>query len=259
MIASQRITSVLDTPIAIDEYETINVLKWKNSKWKTLCPYYLKTDGNECIQNPGGILFENFYQASKVYDVVYENKVYPSKYKTRPEDLQWHFWPVNPLGDVIFNKTTSQINYILYNRWKNMIWSCGEPIRYPNKIFNRHRTQFALIPSQNGQPEARLDYLNTRTRIYISEFKRLIKSIHEYKELLTKLQNGKNLLICEIDVPSPTKKGEYSKDCILPGNSCKLTPTKLNLLRLDTNEAYGHGLVIAETLFEDLAVSQTNN
>ena len=43
-------------------------------------PYLLKTDRNEMYANPGGILFENYYQACKIYDKVYQNKVYPSKF-----------------------------------------------------------------------------------------------------------------------------------------------------------------------------------
>jgi len=80
MIATQQIKSTTTKPVSLENFETINVLKWNNCKWKNLCPYLLKTDGEEFCHNPGGILFENFYQGCKVYDVVYENEVYPSRY-----------------------------------------------------------------------------------------------------------------------------------------------------------------------------------
>lgn len=57
MIATQQIKSTTSKPISLENYEPINVLKWSNSKWKNLCPYLLKTDGNEVYSNQGGILF----------------------------------------------------------------------------------------------------------------------------------------------------------------------------------------------------------
>ena len=90
MITTQQIKSTTTKPVSLDTYETINVLKWNNCKWKKLCPYLLKTDGEEFCHNSGGILFENFYQGCKVYDVVYENEVYPSRYyMNNPKYLWW--------------------------------------------------------------------------------------------------------------------------------------------------------------------------
>jgi len=110
MIITQQIKSTTTKPVSLENFETINVLhlfsfktptewaelseqkctgcaslmrngvKWNNCKWKNLCPYLLKTDGEEFCHNSGGILFENFYQGCKVYDIVYENEVYPSRY-----------------------------------------------------------------------------------------------------------------------------------------------------------------------------------
>jgi hypothetical protein len=91
MIYTQRIKSTTDKIKPIDIPNTItvpvNVLKWNGSKYKTLCPYYLKTDGEEENYNQGGILFENFYQGSKVYLTVYKSTIYPSKYHKKPEHI----------------------------------------------------------------------------------------------------------------------------------------------------------------------------
>lgn len=142
MITTQQIKTTTAIPIELDNFETINVLKWNNSKWKTLCPYLLKTDGQEEYVNPGGVLFENFYQGCKIYDVVYENEVYPSKYfVNNPNYLWWKFVPISKSGDVIFKNGI--INYEAYYNWRNSLWECKNPIRYPNKIFRRKNTQFA--------------------------------------------------------------------------------------------------------------------
>jgi hypothetical protein len=249
MICTQQIKSVTSKPVEIENYETVNVLKWNNSEWKNLCPYLLKTDGKETCFNSGGILFENFYQGCKVYDVVYENEVYPSRYHmNNPKYLWWKFQPENPRGDVILQE--EKINYELYYRWRDSLWKCKNPIRYPNKIYRRKNTQFALCVDSNGK-EKRLDYISSRKEIYVKEYIRLIKTLPEYEKLSKKLKKGENIMICEIDVPAKNKKGEYGKDCD-EYNICDMSLEKLELLLNDTNEAFGHGLCLAYSLLRDL-------
>jgi hypothetical protein len=249
MIATQQIKSTTTKPVSLENFEIINVLKWCNSKWKNLCPYLLKTDGKEICSNSGGILFENFYQGCKVYDIVYKNEVYPSRYHmNNPKYLWWKFEPNTPSGDVILQNNS--INYELYFRWRNSLWECNNPIRYPNKIHRRKNTQFALCIDKEGN-EHRLDYITTRKQIYVKEYIRLIKQLPEYKTLLDKLKNGKNIMICEMDVPSKDKKGEYGKDCDV-NNICYLSIEKLEILLNDTNEAFGHGLCLAYSLLQDI-------
>ena len=249
MIATQQIKSTTTKPVSLENFETINVLKWNNCKWKNLCPYLLKTDGEEFCHNPGGILFENFYQGCKVYDVVYENEVYPSRYyMNNPKYLWWKFEPLLPSGDVILQN--GLINYELYYRWRNSLWECKNPIRYPNKIHRRKNTQFALCVDKEGN-ENRLNYISTRKEIYVKEYIRLIKKLPEYEKLLNKLKKGENIMICEIDVPSKNKKGEYGKDCD-ENNVCHMSTEKLELLLNDTSEAFGHGLCLAYSLLVDL-------
>ena len=149
MIATQQIKSTTAKPVSLTDYEVINVLKWNNNKWKSLCPYFLKTDGNEICANSGGILFENFYQGCKVYDIVYENEVYPSKYHVNnPKFLWWKYEPEIPFGDILIQN--NKIHYEKYFRWRNSLWECKNPIRYPNKIHRRKDTQFALCIDKNG-------------------------------------------------------------------------------------------------------------
>jgi hypothetical protein len=249
MIATQQIKSTTSKPVILEGYETINVLKWNNSKWKVLCPYFLKTDGKETCSNPGEILFENFYQGCKVYDVVYKNEVYPSKYQiNNPKYLWWKFEPLNPSGDVILEDDA--IDYELYYRWRNSIWECKNPIRYPNKIHRRKNFQFALCIDEEGT-ERRLDYVSLRKEIYVKEYIRLIKKLPEYETLLNKLKKGRNIMICEVDVPSKIKNGEHGKDCDVD-NICYMTIEKLELLLNDTSESFGHGLCLAYSLLIDL-------
>lgn len=249
MIATQQIKSTTDNPIELDNYETVNVLKWKNSKWKNLCPYLLETDGEEKCYNPGKILFENFYQGTKVYDVVYENEVYPHRnFQGNPKYLWWKYEPLNKNGDKLVDD--EKINYELYYRWRNDLWNCKNPIRYPNKIFRRKNTQFVLCIDKDGN-ETRMDYITSRKEIYVKEYIRLIKKLPEYTILLNKLKNNENIMICEVDVPAKNKKGNYGKDCD-ENNICHISIEKLELLLNDTSEAFGHGLCLAYSLLKDL-------
>ena len=142
------------------------------------------------------------------------------------------------------------INYELYYYWRNSLWNCKNPIRYPNKIHRRKNTQFALCIDQKGV-ESRLDYISTRKQIYVKEYIRLIKKLPEYNNLLDKLKNGKNIMICEMDVHANNKIGNYGKDCD-NNNICYMSIEKLELLLNDTNEAFGHGLCLAYSLLVDL-------
>lgn len=249
MIITQRIKSVTSVPVECEDFETINVLKWSSSKWKALCPYYLRTDGKEQNHNPGNVLFENFYQGSKIYNTVYENEVYPSIYqKGNPLYLWWKFSPVNQSGDILLDEKSS-LNYDLYYRWRDSLWNCQKPIRYPNRFHRKASVLFSLSLSRDGV-EKRLDYITSRKELYVNEYIRLIRNTSEYKLLLKKFNSGKNLQICEIDVPANGKKGEYGKDCD-EDNICILSLEKIKILLDDPKEPFGHGLCIAYALFQD--------
>lgn len=252
VIKTQRIKSTTDKIIDLDDYISINVLKWKDSKWKTLCPYYMKTDGEEENENEGGIIFENFYQGSKVYDYVYDIEVYPhARWKGNEDYLWWKYECRDKREgrDKIYDIETEKINMINYRRWRDSLWSCENPIRYPNGINRRQNTQFTLIRDKNGNRKT-LDYLESRKDLYVKEYIRLAKKTDEYHELLDNLLNGENLLICEIDVPSKGKRGEYIKDVDENGN-CDMTIEKLELLINDPSEAFGHGLALSLSLLKD--------
>lgn len=250
MIATQRISSTTSKPVQVDNYEIINVLKWNNSKWKNLSPYLLKTDGEESCRNDGGIIFENYYQGCKVYDTVYSIEIYPSRYHANnPKYLWWKYEPLNSEGDVLIDKN-GILCHDLYLNWRNSLWSCDKPIRYPNGIHRRKRTQYALRIKEDGTCD-KMGYLESRIVLYYNEYIRLVKKTPEYNALVEKLKNGTNLMICEVDVPAKGKMGDYGKDCD-DNNVCIMSVDKLDRLMYDTSEAFGHGLCLAKSLLADI-------
>lgn len=142
------------------------------------------------------------------------------------------------------------INYDLYNRWKTSLWNCKKPIRYPNKINRRNNTQFALLIDKHGNEE-QLDYIKSRKILYVYEYMRLIRKLPAYKKLLSYINEGKNLLITEIDVPTKGKKGEYGIDCNHLNIVDNYTVQKIEKLLNDPSEAFGHGLCLIYALLQD--------
>lgn len=249
MLCTQRITSVTQTPKEIENYITINVLKWKNSNWKELCPYYLRTDGNEINYNSGNVIFENFYQGSKIYPIIFSNEFYPHRnLQGNPKFLLWKYTTERTLGDIIIKG--DKINLELYKRWRDQLWSLNNAIRYPNGYNNRHSVMYSLIFDKNGNIE-KLDYLQSRKKLYVKEYIRLVRKTETYKKLLKLYLQGKNLCICEIDVPGKGKRGHYESEDI-----CKITSEKLLNLLNDISEPFGHGLALCIALLEDKYINQ---
>ena len=216
----------------IDNYKIINVLSWheKDTKYYELSPYYLKTDGLEELQNNGGVIFENFWQGSKVYQKIDAIKQYSHPSKIGNQNYLWYEYHV----DILMNG-----NNILpaYYEWRNHLFLNQKPVRYPVGRENRKKCLFSLVVNKQ---------LN-----YIKEYTRLIRNLDIYKELLNELKNGTNLCIYEIDVPEKNKKGNF-KFVNEIDNTYDCTIEKLNILSNDPSEAFGHGLCLAKALLEDV-------
>ncbi len=230
-------------------YVPIHVLSWhkKDSAYFDLSPYYLKTDGDEELVNPGGILFENFWQGSKVYPTVYPIDVYSHPSKTGNQKFLWWSYPRRE-SHLVNNLVTPD-----YYKWRSSLWSCPKAIRYPNGREHRHEVAFSLLTKKDGAVE-RLSYLQARQRIYGQEYKRLIRMSASYQSILTMHNDGKNICIIEIDVPKQSAKGLF-KTYSTPDNLFHATPEKVQALIEDPSSSCGHGIFLIQALFEDSGVN----
>jgi hypothetical protein len=104
--------------------------------------------------------------------------------------MRMKFSPVNSYGDNLVDSKDC-LNYRLYNRWRDSLWSCQKPVRYPNKFHRKARVMFSVSVSREVV-ERRLDYITSRKELYV--------------RLVRKLKKGENLQICEIDVPANGKR-----------------------------------------------------
>ena len=239
-IITKRVTSLNESNSCLvpDDYEKVNVFTWhsKDSKYYELSPYFLKTDGKEELQNNGNILFENFWQGSKVYPIVYPIEIFPHyTLKSNRKYLSWEWTTTN--YHILENKV--QENYF---EWRQSIFNCNKPLRYPNGIKNRKSCAFSLLGDK------RLNYIQARKEIYVKEYSRLIRNTNAYKTLLTKLCTNKNLCIIEIDVPSYDKTGMWKSN---ENNICYMSLDFLYQLQNQETYPFGHGLVLSMCLLED--------
>lgn len=239
MIKTQYIKSTTQKPTEEKGFININVLKWNNSKWKTLCPYYLRTDGLETQTNPGGILFENFYQGSKVFKQLRPQEQYASRFHRDAK----HLWFKSTMTDILY----PNFDIKTYLTWRDSVWNCQHPIRYPNGRSQKPEFTLLIDAGQHSQ----LNYLESRKQIYFAEYCRLIRNTKEYKELLNLVRSGKNIMICEMDVPASGKRGKYGKYCN-NNISVLLDLNILDELLDDPTEAFGHGLCLAYALLQDM-------
>lgn len=244
-IACKRITSITEPCIAPSDYVVVNVMSWhkKDTNFYELSPYYLKTDGSEEQNNLGGVIFENFWQGSKVYPYVVPNEVYPHFNLRSPQYLIWswnkHQYHIDNNGNVLPS----------YYLWRNSIFDCPKAIRYPNTFHLRHSCRFTLLNRNDGTSE-KLEYLEARKRIYCAEYMRLVRKTRIYQILLEMVRQDKKICIFEIDVPAKGKKGYYGS-LVDDNNIFHATSLGIEKLLNDTSEPFGHGLCLAKALLED--------
>lgn len=250
-IFTLRQTSISNRPQVRPGLFAVPVLSWhvKQSKYYVFSPYYLRTDGQEENKNNGNVIFENFWQGSKVFSSVYKIQQYSHYTKNgNPKYLVWQYEPSN--GS---NKEDHLVNNVInqeYYTWRNKVFSNNQAVRYPNGKQHRNLTRFTLLIKNDGTQE-RLTYVEARKRVYVKEYIRLIRQMPEYRELLDLVANGIDICILEIDVPAPNKKSYYKSLCDNQGYY-EATLETLDLLLNDTSEAFGHGLCIALALLKDI-------
>lgn len=243
MIKTKQIKSI-STKIPENTQDTvyINVLTWHDqnhvngSKYSVFSPYKCLTDGQEEQHNFGNVLFENFWQGSKLWPTYYDCEVWAHpNLKGKDEKYMWFKYKcASGLGSekhLIDNVIQPE-----YYRWKAEIFNCPRPVRYPNGYSRRSKVAFSLLVDKHGN-QKRLDYIEARKQIYIKEYSRLIRKMPEFDELKCLLNDKKKrLIICEIDVPDDEV----------------ITLDKLEQLVEDRNIRFGHGLCLAWELLKEI-------
>ena len=211
----------------------------KSSKYGSLGSYVLK--------DKRGRIFENIWQANKVYESVPATTQTYSRYDTT---IIWQH-PSEQHVDI------TEDSYHLKNAyfaWRDKLMFCSYPVRYPVGYEHRHKCLFALAEDDKGDIDyTPLDYIEARKKIYYSLYINLVKKEKQFKQLQQRLSDGENLLIIEVDGPHEESLEYYKtkyqvSDNFIENNTLLATKENLNIMLNDTEHPFGHGYCLAAAL-----------
>ena len=214
-------------------FTSILVLMRSHSEWGCLGPYEL-VDQN-------GIIFENYYQASKVYPSVPETT---QRYSRWNNQIIWqHPAEIHYQNDQFLPAYWTWRHKLMHNRFA---------VRYPVGFNYRSQCLFAV---EQDKPDRKLDYIESRMKIYLKKYCELVRCVPKFTTLQQRLNRGENLLIIEVDGPRieslPYYKSTYNvSDDFIENNTMLATEENLHLMLLDNKHPFGHGYCLAIALLE---------
>lgn len=217
----------------------IVMMKSHCPKWFPLSPYSLKTEE--------GYLFENYWQFSKVYEVVPQSKEYYSRYD---KTVIWEWEEERHCS----RKNNDEEWEILpdYFNWRKEGFHNKYPVRYPVGFHHKSKVLFSL--SDEGE---RLNYVEARKKIYLENYSRIVKKEKRYQELRKRISEGESISIYEVDGPHQESleyyKNKYNvKDDFIVEHSILVTHKNIEIMMEDTKHSFGHGYCLGLTLLDDL-------
>jgi len=216
----------------------------KSSPYGDLGPYVMVTKDN--------VIFENYYQFSKLYKYVPYSKQTYSRYDSR---VIWEH-PSEVHVDSKGNPTEE------YWKWRQKGFECKDPVRYPVGMQHRNKCLCSLWEKDPEEEEKEkvfyeLDYIDSRKFIYLSKYVKLVSYLPSFQKLKKMLEKGKNLLknilIIEVDGPHEESleyyKKEYKvKDNFIENNTMLATKENLEIMLNDKKHPFGHGYCLAWAL-----------
>jgi hypothetical protein len=178
------------------------------------------------MRTESGEIFENFWQA---------HKVYPQVEKQNQRTSEWT-WPAEIHID---DEDETDAPNDKWAAWHTAVRSHPMPIRRPNG---------RSIPRFSWYKGEALDLIQARKQIYIDTYQRLLRAHPTYNKLLDMfVHQNKNLIIVEPDGPLPAEFPDG-----MPVTLDLLVELQTETKRSNgTYHPYGHGYVIALTLLED--------
>ncbi len=218
-------------------FVNIIVLVKGQTKWGILGPYDLKDDRDR--------IMENIWQGSKVYEKV---PVSIQTYSRRNSTIVWEHPAENHVRD---GELTSK-----YRAWRKKLMENIYPVRYPVGFKHRHECLYALAEDENGEMDEKnkLDYIESRKKIYVPLYIGLVKKQPRFRELKKKLQKN-NLLIIEVDGPHQESMAYYQKtygvaDDFIEDDTMLITEKNIKIMLNDPKHPFGHGYCLPIALLE---------
>lgn len=216
-----------------------------STKYGDIGPYSLKREG---------VIFENYWQFSKVYPKVPKTTQHYSRWDNT---VVWeHHQEEHVLNDELLPA---------YWRWRQKGFANPYPVRYPVGFHHRHECLYFLHKvdeNESSEFYKPMDYVEARKEGYLKEYVKILKTHPTFKKLKKILKEGKNLLIIESDGPHQESLEYYKKkynvdDDFIEDDSMLATRENLEIMLNDTKHAFGHGYCIAWALLNLKIVSTT--
>lgn len=209
-------------------FTPIVVMLKSSSKWYPLSPYYL---------NDNGMIMENIWQFSKVYEVVPKGTRYQSRFSKK---IIWDHPEEVHVKDGELTKE--------YFAWREKGFHAEDPIRYPVGFNHRHKCLYAYYDGE------KLDYVESRKKIYKKVYTDLVVKEKKFLELKQKLKK-ENLLIIEIDGPRQESLNYYIDkydvdDDFIKNKTMLATKENLDIMLNDPKYPFGHGYCLASALLD---------
>lgn len=203
----------------------------QSSPYGELGPYVVTTEK--------GVVFENLWQFSKLYESVPESKQTYSRYDST---VIWEHKAEKHV-DSKGNPTEA------YWAWREKGFNCPYPVRYPVGMRHRGRCLCALWEKEENT-FYELDYIEARKNIYLPEYIKCIKKLPKFKELSERLKKRENLLIIEVDGPHEESLDYYKekygvKDDFIENSTMLATKENLDIMLNDEKHPFGHGYCLA--------------
>lgn len=225
----------------------------KSSPYGMLGPYCLTIEKKFSDGQVLDVVFENYWQMSKVYERVPEACESKSRFD---RTVIWR-WPAESHCIVTTNPESGQKSYKItpeYLRWREAGMKVAEPIRYPVGKSNMHKCLFSLAENEDGiLSPIPLDYVAARKEIYAKGYVKALKTHVDFHKLKSRLARGENLLIIEVDCCQerslPYYKAKYGvDDTFIQNGTMLVTAENINIMLNDTKERFGHGYCLAAAL-----------
>lgn len=202
------------------------------------------------LKDSHGYILENIWQFSKIYQTVPYAKQF---YSLHNKMVIWEHYPETHLkvdgdGKPIFSSA--------YIQWRRKGYHNPHAIRYPTGFNYRTKTLGHVwgTGSYNCETEVKILHVDeARQTIFLPLYCQLVSNNSEFKELISRLKKGENLLLIDADGPYQESLKYYMKkygvnEKFIEDDTMEASIENINILLNDDKHIFGNASSLAYAL-----------
>ncbi len=216
-------------PPSIDGYLTVLIHTNPSGIGGPLSPYHLRDED--------GVILENRWQFGKLYACVSEQRI--PVHREQPDNIVWEHKTERHVG--LDGQTPNEA----YFAWRQKGFNNPRAVRWPNGVDGAKKCLGYYLDDGSL-----LGYVEARKRVYCALYARLAPRTESFQILKRLHEEGKNLLIIEVDGPDPTLTHPPYDQISEEEPAMLMTEDNIKLLIEDTKKPFGHGFTIAALLLD---------